>query len=442
MQIGIFNDQSSPANRQITIRAYAPTAVSVPWRNLSNQVVPWINNALAVVPWQSPIVVANYRFTSWASWVWIGISIDTLAQRIQVYVNDTALFPADIAWSNTAPISNLAATPWYVVTADTTGAPNATATMTDLWFAPTEGLFDLDVTENRRQFITTSGCTASLGSDGSVPLSAPPAVYLTVSPGGTPYSFGINYGNGGLFEPVWINSAGRRVPWKNNAGQTINWLGAGSTGDSVAFAATHPCCGISLVSGPLGSATVNKLLMWDGRRWWTSQQDRDMIFIAQQEIDSVITAAGTDGTDIFYLMSEPSVRFAKVAQSKLWEQAIGYQVLKSVNRLWGVVDYRSLLEPKIDVTIDSELGQALNPIALGPVGVEVIWLNAQQAVVPWLNANGDVVSWMGVGNTITVFPPQSANGVGALTGMTLRTLAADMILVSMKADQSVVQYRG
>lgn len=437
MVIGIVNDQTAPGAMQITVRVYPTVPVSATWFNLSNQLVTWLNNSSQVVPWSVPIVEANYAYGAWSGWVWVGVSIDTTTQQIQVFVNDTELAPSSLVWTSRGAIPNPPATPWMV-----TPPAGATTTMADLWFSPTDGFIDLSDDANRRMFVTCLGGTALLGGDGSAVTGDTPPVFLTVTPGGDPWLFGLNYGNGGPFEPVWITADGFTTIWRDNAGDTAHWLGAGMTADTIELAGTNPPCGISLADGPLGTQILNKLFLWDGKRWWSSNQDRDLIFIGQQEIDSVITAAGTDGTDIFYLMQTPSCSFAKVAQSRLWPIAIGYQVLKSANRLWGIVDYKSLDTPEIQVTIDTERGQEPTTINLGPIGSDVTWLNAARQVVPWTNSGGDVVHWMGTGASVSVFPPQVANGIGALMGMTVRTLAADVVLISMAIDQSVVQYRG
>ena len=73
---------------------------------------------------------------------------------------------------------------------------------------------------------------------------------------------------------------------------------------------------------------VNKLLMYDGKRLFTSQQDRNMTYIATQEINSVLRAWGTDGTNFFELFQMPSTAFTKVIQSKLWATP-GYYVTKT-----------------------------------------------------------------------------------------------------------------
>lgn len=95
LQIGIFNDTSSSANHQIVVRAW----------DASN----------------NPIVSANYAFTTWSNWVWIGISCNTATHVLQVWINDqvteVALTPAAITWTSTNSIPNTGGAPWHLIPA-------------------------------------------------------------------------------------------------------------------------------------------------------------------------------------------------------------------------------------------------------------------------------------------------------------------------------------
>jgi len=75
---------------------------------------------------------------------------------------------------------------------------------------------------------------------------------------------------------------------------------------------------------PVKGLQVNKLLMVrDKKVWWTSEQDVGLTFIQGQEINSIFTAYGTDGTHIYPLFNQPSAGFVKTAQSRLWDEPGG-----------------------------------------------------------------------------------------------------------------------
>lgn len=189
---------------------------------------------------------------------------------------------------------------------------------------------------------------------------------------------------------------------------------------------------------PISQQQTNKLFMWNGKHWWASSQDVSLLYIQHQEINSIITAYGTDGLNVYPLFSTPSNAFKKVAQSKLWANPGGYRETKAVSRLWGVFQYYSLLSSEVDISIDSENGSDLSTVPTGPP--TGIWKNASGVVGVWKNASGVVGAWGSGG--LFVIPPQAVGQYGALVGMTAQTNCADMAIVSLAMDTQLVQYRG
>lgn len=164
---------------------------------------------------------------------------------------------------------------------------------------------------------------------------------------------------------------------------------------------------------PVSGSTVNKLFMWNGKQWWASSQDMTLIFVKHQEINSVLTAWGTDGTVIKPLFNTASVAFEKIAQSRLWDAPGGYQFQKATSRLWTMAYYYSTSTPNLKVGIDNESGLMASLYTLTP------------------SATGYFIS-----------SPQAVGQVGVLLGLTFRTNAADMALVSGMVEPGIVQYRG
>jgi len=93
---------------------------------------------------------------------------------------------------------------------------------------------------------------------------------------------------------------------------------------------------------PVTGQQVNKIFMWDGKRWWSSPQDVTINYIQYQEIDSVLTAWGSTNTAIYPLFQRPTTAFSKIVQSKLWDKPGGYLFTHTNNRLWGMAQYYSL----------------------------------------------------------------------------------------------------
>lgn len=179
---------------------------------------------------------------------------------------------------------------------------------------------------------------------------------------------------------------------------------------------------LNKIVDPINGQTVNKLFMWDGKKWWASQQDVTLIFIQHQEINSVFTAYGTDGNSIYPLFQSPSVNFFKAVQSKLWDAPGGYMFQKSVTRFWSLSQYFSSLSTSLFIDIDNEA-------------------NAYPYAITTGNAHFTLPGPSGAGYFVT--PPLAVGQAGVLTGITLVTFAADMALISaMLGGYEVVAYRG
>ena len=95
VQISVSNDASSSAGQQIGV-----TLLDASW---------------------ALIVSATYAWTAWTKWVWIGISMDTATQTLQVFVGDAQLTPASISWNSSNPINNNAGAPWSLAPFDEAG---------------------------------------------------------------------------------------------------------------------------------------------------------------------------------------------------------------------------------------------------------------------------------------------------------------------------------
>lgn len=185
---------------------------------------------------------------------------------------------------------------------------------------------------------------------------------------------------------------------------------------------------------------VNKLFLWNGKVWFSSQQNIDLSFIQHQELNSVITAYGTDGKRIHALFQRPSANFTKTVQSKLWDQPGGYMFTKATTRLWGLVYFFSLNEMELDVSIDNENGSSSATVT--PILESVTIINVLGATVTVVNSLGASVSVTNSGVGVVVFPPDAVGQQGQLTGLTLSTNAADMTLISMSIQNEIVAYRG
>lgn len=190
---------------------------------------------------------------------------------------------------------------------------------------------------------------------------------------------------------------------------------------------------------PISGQQVNKLLLWNGKIWWASSQSLPLQFIASQEINSVLTAWGTDGTTILRLFQIPSDQFTKVAQSKLWDKP-GYENYKYGSRFWGVLKYYSDVSADLTISIDNETNSASKVLDFNPLTL-TLFNNVGNEIVLTNNIGG-VITLLSAGTGFTVIPPDAIGQNGALIGLTVTTQAADMAIVSMKIAPLQLAYRG
>jgi hypothetical protein len=195
---------------------------------------------------------------------------------------------------------------------------------------------------------------------------------------------------------------------------------------------------------PVSGQQVNKLLMYreaGGKPiWWATQQDVPLIYIQFQEINSVLTAWGTDGVSVYQLFAQPSVNFTKTFQTKLWDKPGGYQFTKWITRLWGIVQYYSTLNANLSITLDNETGTADATVETPVGGIQ--WVNNLGNTVQWVNNSNQVVQWLPNGVTYSIFTPTAVGQNGILTGFTGTTNAADMAVVSIMIQEPIAGYRG
>jgi len=80
----------------------------------------------------------------------------------------------------------------------------------------------------------------------------------------------------------------------------------------------QPCYALLLpVINPLTGETINILVVWNGKRWFTASQSIDLTFINQYAEYAENYGFGTDGTVLAQLFNQPGT-LLKILQSRLW----------------------------------------------------------------------------------------------------------------------------
>src|SRR5487761_1095297 len=170
---------------------------------------------------------------------------------------------------------------------------------------------------------------------------------------------------------------------------------------------------------------VNKFLMWDGKKWWTSPQDKALTFAVSQELNSVLNAYSTDGTAIWPLFTTPTHGFKKVIRSKLYPDP-SYLYTKSGGRLYGIAIDNSPGDFNLTAYFDNEIGPSAPVSIPNPGAIPVI--NASGVTIPTKNASGTVINV--VSTNLVVFGPIPIGQSGRLLGLTLVSDDEDITLIS------------
>lgn len=172
---------------------------------------------------------------------------------------------------------------------------------------------------------------------------------------------------------------------------------------------------LARIVDPVVGTTSNKLLMWDGaKKWWASDQDITLTYISSLEIDSELTAYGTNGTIIAPLFSTASSSLEKRLATKLWDDPGSYLFTKTNGRFWATAYYNSTVSVNLRLTIDNQAGAGATTYTI---------TGATQT-----------------GYFLT--PPQAVGQVGQFLGFTIKSNASDVQIVSAIIDADPHDYRG
>lgn len=234
-------------------------------------------------------------------------------------------------------------------------------------------------------------------------------------------SFGVHALYGGAVQKIsnQLDGIFTSLPITGNP-PTVNGLQP-SAAVAIVFG-IHIYCLLLPVIDTYTGMTVNKIFCWDGQLWFSYQPSIPLIQIASQEINSVLTAYGTDGTSIYPLFNTPSTAIQKVVQSKQWDNP-SYLMIKQVQRILGLLKDDNI--DNFNVSVDTENGSVTVTLSNGKPG---FWLNNQGQQATWFNNMGQVATWFAEGNPFFI---KSIDATGVITGLTFYTNAEDMTLISL-----------
>lgn len=175
---------------------------------------------------------------------------------------------------------------------------------------------------------------------------------------------------------------------------------------------------------PYSNTKRNIVACWDGQKWFVCTQEKVLTFISPEEINSVLTAWGTDGTRLFKLVQTPSEGLTKAFQTKL-DMGQGVHLYHQALRAYVVALNNASDEALLNISVDTEVGR-------GPVHTS----NISQALS--FTGSGPI-TWIGAGSVPLIFTVGSLqidgweiSAYGRMMGWTLSTTADDTTIIQLE----------
>lgn len=186
------------------------------------------------------------------------------------------------------------------------------------------------------------------------------------------------------------------------------------------------------VRDPFTTTFRNALVMWDGKKWFLGSQDSTLTFIASQEIDSILQAWGTDGTDLFPLFTTPSATLNKIWRTKLW-QGDGFQIVKQAMRFYTMAEDNSGLGYSISATLDAigeNTGLTTQSFTILSQSYPITWLNNSNQIIQFRNNSLQNINFATVGPSINGIGLSSLTSRGCVLGATLQSTSPDFTIIA------------
>lgn len=163
------------------------------------------------------------------------------------------------------------------------------------------------------------------------------------------------------------------------------------------------------------------LACFDGKKWWMASQTVVPTFISTVEVNSLLTAYGTDGNTIFPLFQTPSNTLLKTLQSKLYGGKYGYLSIKNALRYYLQLDPLANNQIAPTVTVDSETSS--QPVQ-GSLAGFLVFTNALGQAIQFQNSSLQNIFWTLNGLINVVEAPNAGN----LLGFTFQSMSSDFVI--------------
>jgi hypothetical protein len=170
------------------------------------------------------------------------------------------------------------------------------------------------------------------------------------------------------------------------------------------------------------------MVAWDGNKWFIATQSFTPTFITTQEINSQLTAWGTDGTHIYPMFQNASTNITKKLQAKLWmgqSWIVDKQELRAYTQTFNYTGSSYNLNFQIDTDVQS--GASINFAEQGGYldfvnnsGVAIQFVNNVSANINFYSTSGSIIYGQNIDSIY-----------GKLMGITISSTSKNFTIVSM-----------
>lgn len=156
---------------------------------------------------------------------------------------------------------------------------------------------------------------------------------------------------------------------------------------------------------PSTLVNVNKMVGWDEKDWLFVSQSPNLIYIGTQEVNSTITAWGTDGAALYPLLTTPSTSITKKLSSKLY--GVDSAIIKKrayIFMFQGQDQSASQAGISLSVTIDTNFNNPTTGLSSYSIPTPISFA-ANPPTYPMYSTYAGDVYGMNLGYTLTSTSP-------------------------------------
>lgn len=174
---------------------------------------------------------------------------------------------------------------------------------------------------------------------------------------------------------------------------------------------------------PFTNSARNILAMWDGQKWFCATQSVILTLVSPEEIDSLLTAWGSDGDHLFKMFQTASASLRKTFQTKLSATG-GVHIIKQALRGYVAAENNASAQAMLNLSIDNEAG-------IGPsnsVNISQFLRFIGSGPIQFKGAGGANLNFTAGGLQITGF---GTSVYGKMLGWTCTTTSSDVTMLSI-----------